>query len=181
MSINEAHQKLGHINYAVMQHMSKVKLVEGIELDLELQPEFCDACTKAKSNVQPFLKESETRSDVYGEYVHWDLWGPALVRRLEGNSYCTAMIDDTSSEEQLYFQQKKSQEIQSHLKDETYLKNQTGKCIGTICVDQGGEFMLKELKEHQDMKGTHHQLTVHDSPSQNGQSERGMHTRAERA
>jgi hypothetical protein len=155
--------------------MVKAKRVEGIELDLELQPEFCDACMKAKSNVQPFPKESETQLDVYGEFVHWDLWGPASVRSLQGNSYCTARIDDASSEEQLYFQQKKSQAMQSYLKDEAYLKNQTGKCISTIRIDQGGEFMSKELKEHQDMKGTHRQLTVHDSPSQNGRSERGMH------
>jgi hypothetical protein len=168
MSINEAHQKLRHINYAVIQHMVKAKLVEGIKLDSESQSEFCDACAKAKSNVWPFLKESETRSKVYGKFLHWDLWGPASVRSLQGNSYCTARIDDASSKEQVYFQQKKSQAMQSYLKDEAYLENQTGKHIGTIHIDQGGEFMLKELKEHQDMKGTYHQLTVHDSPSQNG-------------
>jgi hypothetical protein len=34
--------------------------------------------------------------------------------------------------------------------------------------------MSKELMEHQDMKGTHRELTVHDSPPQNGTAERGM-------
>ena len=34
---------------------------------------------------------------------------------------------------------------------------------------------------HQDRKGTTRELTVHDSPSQNGVAERGMRTRAERA
>jgi hypothetical protein len=53
--------------------MVKAKLVEGIELDSESQPEFFDACVKAKSNVRPFPKESETQSKVYGEFVHWDL------------------------------------------------------------------------------------------------------------
>jgi hypothetical protein len=92
--------------------MVKAKLVEGIKLDSESQPEFCDACTKAKPNVWPFLKESETQSDIYGKFVHWDLWGPASVRSLQGNSYCVARIDDAPSEEQLYFQQKKSQAMQ---------------------------------------------------------------------
>jgi len=35
--------------------------------------------------------------------------------------------------------------------------------------------------QHQDKKGTVRELTVHDSPPQNGTSERGMRTRAERA
>ena len=44
-----------------------------------------------------------------------------------------------------------------------------------------GEFLSEELKKHQDLKGTVRELTVHDSPPQNGVAERGMHTRAERA
>jgi hypothetical protein len=35
------------------------------------------------------------------------------------------------------------------------------------------------MKRHQDAKGTLHKLTVHDSPPQNGVSERGMQTQAE--
>src|SRR3979490_1128411 len=34
---------------------------------------------------------------------------------------------------------------------------------------------------HQDQKGIIRELTVHDSPPQNGTAERGMHTRAEQA
>jgi hypothetical protein len=181
MSISEAHRKFGHLNYEAIKHMIKSKLVLGVELDSESQPEFCDACAKAKSNVQPFPSESATRSSVYGERVHWDLWGPASVRSLAGNHYCAARIDDAGREEQLYFQKTKDEAKKSYLKDEAYLENQTGNRIKYIRVDRGGEFMSKALTEHQDMKGTRRELTVHDSPSQNGTSERRMRTRAERA
>jgi hypothetical protein len=40
---------------------------------------------------------------------------------------------------------------------------------------------LKEIIRHQDSKGTLRELTVHDSPPQNGVAERGMRTRAELA
>ena len=40
--------------------------------------------------------------------------------------------------------------------------------------------MLKELLDHQDMKGTKREFMVHDSP-QNGVSKRGIRTRAEQA
>ena len=181
MSITEAHRKFGHMNYGSIRHMVKSNLVKGVDLDVESQPEFCDACAKAKSNVQPFPKESETRAENYGERVHWDLWGPASVRSLQGNHYCAARTDDSSRVDKLYFQQKKSEAEQSYLKDKAYIENETGKRIGTIRVDRGGEFMSKKLREHQDMKGTRRELTVHDSPSQNGVAERGMRTRAERA
>ena len=47
--------------------------------------------------------------------------------------------------------------------------------------DQGGEFLSDKLKHHQDMRGTKHKLTIHDSPQQNGVSKCGMHTHAEHA
>ena len=181
MSITDAHRRFGHINHEAIKLMIKSKMVEGIELDSESQPEFCDACAKAKSNVHPFPKESGTRSKCYGERVHWDLWGPASVRSLAGNSYCAARIDDASRESEVYFQKKKDETRKSYLKDEAYLENQTGKRIKYCRADRGGEFMSKELMEHQDMKGTRRELTVHDSPPQNGSSERRMRTRAEQA
>ena len=48
-------------------------------------------------------------------------------------------------------------------------------------MDRGREFLSKDLIDHQDDKGTVRELTVHDSPPQNGTSERGMHTRAKQA
>jgi len=38
---------------------------------------------------------------------------------------------------------------------------------------------LKEIIQHQDKKGTLCELTIHDSPPQNGVAERGMRTQAE--
>ena len=41
---------------------------------------------------------------------------------------------------------------------------------------EGGEFLSQQMISHQDQKGTIQELTVHDSSSQNGVAERGMHT-----
>ena len=45
--------------------------------------------------------------------------------------------------------------------------------------NQGGKFTGKEFTDHLKCQGTIHHLTVHDSPPQNGVSERGMRTQAE--
>ena len=181
MSINEAHRKFGHIAHAAIKHMVKTGMVTGLELDPDSKPEFCEPCAKSKSNRQPFPKESTTRATKYGERVHWDLWGPATVQSLAGHSYVAARMDDATREMKLYFQKKKSETITSYKKDEAYIKMQTGHGIKYSRSDRGGEFLSKALTEHQDIQGTQRELTVHDSPQQNGVSERGMRTRAEQA
>jgi hypothetical protein len=60
MDINEAHRKLGHILSAAIKHAVSEGYITGIELDNDSKPEFCEACTKAKSATKPFPKESET-------------------------------------------------------------------------------------------------------------------------
>ena len=110
--------------------------------------------------------------------MHWDLWGPASVKSLNGNHYVAAQIDDVTRQTKLYFQEKKSQTFDSYKKDEALIENQTGKHIKISCFNQGGEFLSTQMINHQDQKGTQQELTVHDSPPQNGVAEAGMRTRA---
>ena len=88
-------------------------------------------------------------------------------------------IDDATRETVLYFQVKKSQTIDSYKCDEALIKMQTRNCIKVAHSDQGGEFLSNDLTQHQDMRGTKRELTVHDSLQQNGIAECGMHTCAE--
>ena len=125
---------------------------------------------------QPFPKESETHTTKYREHIHWDLWGPASVQSLSGNSYMAACIDDATCKTVLYFQAKKSQTINSYKCDEALIKTQTGNHIKVACSDWRGEFLSNDLTWHQDMRGTKCELTVHDLPQQNGVAEHRMHT-----
>ena len=127
MSISEAHRKLGHIAHSAVKHAITNGLITGIQLDTETKPKFCEACTKAKSVQQPFQKESKTRAESIGERVHWDLWGPASVKSLDGYSYVAAHIDNATHETKLYFQEKKSETFNSYKQDEAYIENQTGR------------------------------------------------------
>ena len=181
MSITEAHRKLGHISHTAIKHALSSGHITGIELDHDSKPDFCEACAKAKAIRLPFPKQSQTRANKYGERVHWDLWGPASVQSLAGNSYVAARIDDATRETKLYFQKRKSSTYQSYSLDEAYIETQTGNRIKACWSDRGGEFLSKELTEHQDHRGTVRELTVHDSPPQNGTAERGMRTRTEQA
>src|SRR5271168_2077514 len=179
MTISEAHRKFGHIAHSAIKHAITSGFISGVELDPDSKVEFCEACAKAKSAQQPFPKESETRAEKFGDRVHWDLWGPASVKSINRNHYVAAKIDDATRQTKLYFQKKKSEAYYSYLKDEAYIENQYGNRIKSCRSDRGGEFMSEKFTKHQDFKGTKRELTVHDSPPQNGVSERGMRTRAE--
>ena len=181
MSLSQAHRKLGHISYSAIKHAISQGFIAGIKLDPESKPDFCDACAKAKSTHQLFPKESKSRAEKFGEQVHWDLWGPAIVRTLNGNSYMAACIDDATHESKLYFQDKKSQTFDSYKTNEAYIETQTSHQIKVVHSDQGGEFLSDAMVNHQNQKGTVRELPVHDSPPQNGVSKRGMQTRAEQA
>ena len=154
MTISEAHHKLGHISSVAIKHAVSKGFITGITLDNNSKPEFCDACAKAKSVHKPFPQESDTRAEKYGDRVHWDLWGPAAVKSINGNHYLAARIDDATHETKLYFQEKKSQTFESYKKDEAYIETQTGNQITVVRSDRGGEFQTKKFTDYQDMHGT---------------------------
>jgi hypothetical protein len=108
MTISEAHNKLGHISHEAIKHAVSKGLITGIELEPGSKPEFCEACAKAKSARQLFPKESETRAQKFGERVHWDLWGPASVKSINGHYYVAARIDDATRQTKLYSGKEKS-------------------------------------------------------------------------
>ena len=62
MSISKVHHKLGHISHNVIRHVISTGRITGIDLDMDLKPEFCEPCVKAKSARHPFPKKSDTHA-----------------------------------------------------------------------------------------------------------------------
>ena len=79
--------------------------------------------------------------------------------------------DNTTCSVKPYFQAKKSETFSLYKHDEAWIVNHGGKPISYACFDRGGEFLSNEFIQHLKAKGTQHELTVHDSPVQNGVSE----------
>ena len=181
MTIQEAYLKFSHIAHDAIKYAIAKGLILGSELDLTSKPKFCDACAKAKASCQPFPKISNTQAERYGERVFWDLWGPVTIHSQGGNFYATARMDDHTHEMKLYFLKTKNQIFEAYKWDEAYLETHSGNHIKWMHSDWGGKFLSKEMKNHQDSKGTLHKLTVHDSPQQNGIAECGNQMWAEQA
>jgi hypothetical protein len=69
-----------------------------------------------------FPKKLDIQTITHGECVHWDLWGPASVKSLNGNSYVVVQMDNHTCEGQLYFQPNKSDIYKSYVRDEALIE-----------------------------------------------------------
>jgi hypothetical protein len=67
LTICQLHCALGHVSQPAILDAVKKGLIEGVELDSTSQPEFCKACTQAKSSRQPFPTETKNRARTYSE------------------------------------------------------------------------------------------------------------------
>lgn len=59
MLINKEHHKLGHIGHAAICHAVSKGLITGINLDMDLKPEFHKPCKKRKVTAVSYQKMSD--------------------------------------------------------------------------------------------------------------------------
>lgn len=173
---------LRHISQAAVKHAIEEGLIEGLALNPTSCEEFCDACVKAKSTRKPFPKEASRHAKTYGEVIHSDLWGPAQTVSLVGSSYYMSFTDDFSRESQVAFLKHKSEALEAFKQYEARLTTQKdGVHIKTLRSDRGREYLSADFDAHLKDHGIKRELTVHDSPQQNGVAERLNRTLVEHA
>jgi GAG-pre-integrase domain len=121
MSISKLHRKMGHVNYDDLCKMVQDGMVMGIKLNLDLKPEFCEACIKAKATCKLFPKKSETMYQNYSDKVVANTWGPALVESLGHKRYFQLYQNLSSHEECVYFNHEKSESFDNYKKYEAWV------------------------------------------------------------
>src|SRR5882762_10276429 len=182
VSVYELHKILGHVAQETVLQAYKKGLIEGIDLDLDSMPQFCDACAQAKATRQPFPAESTTRTRAYGQLIHTDLWGPAQTVSIGGSVYYISFTDDYSRETKIRFLKQKSDALEAFKQHIANLTKQHPEArVCKLRSDRGGEYMSTEFTQYLRDEGIERQLTVHDSPQQNGVAERLNRTLVEHA
>ena len=172
ISISDLHRRMGHISHGAARHAVTSGLVTGVNLDFKSVPSFCETCIKARIPRLPFPKESNTHAKVYGERAWSDVWGPAPVESIGHKTYMLTFTDEASRESVLYFIPKKSDVFANYKNYEAWVKKHRNKeGIKNFRSDRAGDYLSNEFKNHLKVQGTHHELTVHDSPPQNGMAE----------
>ncbi|KAF7334060.1 Retrovirus-related Pol polyprotein from transposon TNT 1-94 [Mycena venus] len=180
VTISELHRRMGHINHDDLRAAVKAGTITGVNLDMDSKPQWCEVCVQAKAKRQAIPKKAkEPRPTEYGGKIVTDLKGKISVQSISGAQYAMTFTDLATHEEKPYFLKKKSEAFANYQKYEAWVMVQRGAKIKVLGTDNGGEFTSKEFETHLEKAGTFHQLTVHDTPSENGVAERGQRTHIE--
>ncbi|KAF5378035.1 hypothetical protein D9757_011525 [Collybiopsis confluens] len=176
------HRTFGHINAKSVKLLHDKGMVTGMTVDPDSPLEFsCEACIRAKQNVQSFPPEAERKYTEIGEMTFTDVWGPARVNGINRERYYVSFTDGATRRTVIYFMKQKL-EVEEKIKAYVeYIKTQTGKRCKAFRFDNGGEYISAEVKRYLSGKGIHSEYTAAYSPQQNGVAERLNRTLIEHA
>ena len=149
LTIDELHRRLGHVGHAAARILVEKGLVQGVELDPESQPSFCESCEWGKGHRKAIQRVREDeRAAMVGEEIHSDVWGPAPVETINRKEYFVSFTDDYSRYTVIYLMAKKSEVFEHYLAFEAWLKTQHNARIKKLRSDRGGEYLSGEFSEH---------------------------------
>ena len=171
-SWDEWHRRFGHVSAKSLQDLKRKEMVSGFNVDMESKPTECEACIQSKLVHRPFPAEATTRAEKPGELTYSDLWGPARTQSIGGARYFMSFTDDYSRKISVVFLKDKSEATERMKEYITYLERKWERLPKAIRVDNGKEFVNKELTGWCRKKGIDLQRTAPYSPSQNGVAER---------
>ena len=171
ISLMDLHRCLGHISPSSIAQLVNRRILAGVTIR-DWNVEFCEICALAKIKRHPFPKSRSHPAQDIGEVVHSDVWGPASVQAIGGESYAVMFIDEKSRYGVVEGIRAKSDTFAEYKAYEAWLRVQRGKVVKHLQSDRGGEYMSNEFAGYLRQQGTTRQLTVHDSSQSNGIAER---------
>lgn len=142
ITLETAHQRLGHANCRQIKRMFSMKLVEGLILKDTIEDNrVCSGCAVGKMQRKSYQSSKSPKADCIAGRVHSDVCGPMHQTSLEGARYFVTFKDEYSGWLTTNFMKSKT-EVLSHLKAfHAFLINQTGHSIKILRSDQGTEYI----------------------------------------
>jgi len=183
LTLDQFHRRMGHISHDIARKLVTKGFVTGVSLETTSSgdPFFCESCIYAKATRKPVPKVIQgKRAEEFAGKVHSDLWGPALVATSTGKKYYITFTDDKTRLTRFQLLCTKDEAFKSYKEFEAWCDTQLGKKVKVFHTDRGGEYLSNEFTSYLKSQGTERQLTVHDTPQQNGIAERRNRTILER-
>jgi hypothetical protein len=95
MSLQEWHERFGHLNEKDLKNIIRKQKVDGIDIKADEALPVCETYVKGKQTRKPFTR-SVSQSTELLELVHTDVCEPMRVNSLAGSRYFVTFIDDKS-------------------------------------------------------------------------------------
>lgn len=173
LSLYDLHCRLGHANYDYIKRIIN-KLPYKVK---DMTERKCETCIEAniKRQVIPKFRTSPL-SEKFGDRLHIDIWGPAPVAAIGNIKYFLTTVDDATRWITCLPLKSKDEAFPQYVRYTTRIFTQTGIKIKVLQSDNDTVFLSRDFSEYLDTQGTIRNLTVHDTPQQNGVAERTHQT-----
>ena len=168
-SLETWHCRLGHVNYATIVDMAQKGLVTGMCINMSTLPPICRHCILGKQTKKAVPKTRQgQRAGGILDIMYSDLTGPEEVASAGGAKYIMILIDNHSSMTWIYLLKEKSQAKDAFIEWWALVENETGRKVGHLRTDVGGEYMSAKFERYLQKQGSEHQLTAPYTSAQNG-------------
>jgi hypothetical protein len=175
------HERLGHIGFDGLKHMSNADLVHGLPKFSSLPPSVCTGCMEGKLHRAAFPSASENRAKEPLQLVHSDICGKMRNQSIGGAWYFATFTDDFSRHTTVYFLKTKDEVFEKFKEWQRLMEKQTGKEVKVFRTDGGGEYTSKRFEAYLASCGIRHEISAPYTPQQNEVAERGNRSIVEKA
>ena len=158
------YRRLGHASFGYMK-----KLFPSLFANFDVSSFQCDVCELAKSHHVSFPL-TLNKSPVPFMIIHSDVWGPSKFATLDGSRWFVTFIDDYTTMTWVCLMKSKSEVNLLFQKFHKMVCSPYNAQNQVLRGDNGGEYLIFELKRYLEAHEIIHQTTCSDTPQQNGGS-----------
>lgn len=146
------HRRLGHLSFPVIRKM--FPHISFLSLDI-----FCEPYQLIKHCKSTYPNSINKKSSVPFSLVHSNVWGPAPTISLSSFKYFVTFVDDCSRATWLYLLKHKSDVTVAFKSFPSMVCTQFNTKIQIMRLNNGGEYLSRDLTSFLDMVGIIHQTT----------------------
>ncbi|GJU76018.1 retrovirus-related pol polyprotein from transposon TNT 1-94 [Tanacetum coccineum] len=173
------HRRLNHLNYGTINDLARKDLVRGLPRLKFEKDHLCSACQLGKSKKHTHSPKTKNTNLEVLNTLHMNLCGPMRVQTINGKKYILVIVDDYSRFTWVKILRSKDETPKVVIKILKQIQVGLIKTIRYIRIDNGTEFVNKDLTKYYERVGIFHQKTVPRTQQQNGIVERRNHNLVE--
>ena len=162
------HRQLGHLGDSFLKKLVGSKIVIGLDVTSAQLDGICEDCILGQMDEKPFQNRGDCDTLLFGT-LHADLMGPmSPVARWLHARFCLDINDDCSGFSFVSNLKHKNDTTKAIIDLDKVIEARFQKCIHTLQMDNGGEFVNTQLQTHYQDRGISLVTSIAYNPELNG-------------